>query len=800
MGLLGNRSWQSILRNGAPYLLCFLFLVLLTWRIVFLANQPMFGDIACQFLPWKAYAREKLFTGRVPLWNPHTYGGAPFLANLQSAVFYPLDLILFAFPLEYFFGLSLLLHLSINLWLTIRLGRACGLSRWASSLAALVYALNGFVMIHIMAGNHLTYIAISWTPALFLAAIRAVRASALRWQYCACFAFLMSMQILCGHPQMAFYAFFFTAVFLAGYGGPTGQDRLVRGVAAFVIGGVIAGILCAFQIFPTLEYIPLSGRRSALSFEQATEFSFSWHRMISLFAGEFFGSHAWGNHWDRFYYWSSAYGGAVTPFLAILGVWSWRSKRSLQLGLLLTAMLALFLACGRDNPFYHVVLALPGFKYFRAPAKFLPWMILPMALFAGRGLDWLVCHLRSLKSAKKGLRNLAVPALTVFVGLFGLSLVVRFREFQSAQNISVVRIASLFVAVGFLFVALSWYGMGRQFRVFRGSVFAVGMLILVGADLWLYGYKYVDGCLVPSYRVRVWLTPPPEAQLLQSLERQSGPFRVAMVGNVPFPNMTIPWNLMGLGGYDPMSLRFTMDLLGASEGWEPDQFVDSVELKRAESPVYDLFDVRYLLCSKDASELSFKKLFDGPYFRVYERERSPRAVRWVGLEQVDYRPDTVSLRPQEDLLRLTWDRPEINCNPIEISNLETDDVAGSADVLSWKAQEIRLRYKSTREGWLVLSLPWYPGWTAYIDGERGESSVRAMHALSAFRVPAGEHEVTVRFLSGSWRIGCMVTAVGLIGVVVWCVWALKRQKGREHVDKFNELNPPCIPPDLRGEG
>ncbi|HOE12250.1 MAG TPA: hypothetical protein PKJ23_12570, partial [bacterium] len=86
------------------------------------------------------------------------------------------------------------------------------------------------------------------------------------------------------------------------------------------------------------------------------------------------------------------------------------------------------------------------------------------------------------------------------------------------------------------------------------------------------------------------------------------------------------------------------------------------------------------------------------------------------------------------------------------------------------------------------------------DGERGESSVRAMHALSAFRVPAGEHEVSVRFVSGSWRIGCMVTAVGLIGVIVWCVWVLKRQKGRAHLDKFNELNLPCIPPDLRGEG
>ncbi|HQP99555.1 MAG TPA: YfhO family protein [bacterium] len=773
MGLPGNRSLRSILRNVVPYFLCLSVLVLLTWRIVFLGDQPMFGDIPYQFLPWKSYARENLLSGQVPLWNPHTYGGAPFLANLQSAVFYPLDLILFAFPMEFFFGLSLLLHLLLGLWLTMRLGLACGLSRWASSLAALVYALNGFVMIHIMAGNHLTYIAIAWAPALFLTALQALRAPALRWRDCACFALLMSMQILCGHPQMAFYAFFFTAIFLTAYGGSAGRDRLIRGLTAFCIGGAIAGILCAFQIVPTFEYIPLSGRRSALSFEQATEFSFSWHRLIGLFAGEFFGSHAWGNHWDRFYYWSSAYGGAVTPFLAILGAWSWRSKRSLWLGLLLTAVLALFLACGRDNPLYRVVLTLPGFKYFRAPAKFLPWMILPMALFAGRGLDWLVCHLRSRKTAGKGLRSLALPALTVFVGLFGLSLVVKFHEFQSAQNLSVVRIAAVFVAVGFLLVALSWYGVGRQFRICRGSVFAIGMVILIGADLWLYGYKYVDGCLAPAYRARVWLTPPPEAQLLQSIERQSGPFRVAMVGNVPFPNMTIPWNLMGVSGYDPMSLRFTMDLLAASEGWEPDRFVDSVELKKADSPIYDLFDVRFLLGSIDSDALSFKMLFNGPYFRVYERTASPRAVRWVALEQADYRPESDIPRSPEDLLQLSWDRPEINCNSLEMNNLDAGDAEGSAEILSWKAQEIRLRYKSTREGWLVLSLPWYPGWTSYVDGERGESSVRAMHAFTAFRVPAGEQVVSVRFLSRSWKIGCFISSLGLIGVIAWFVWTMK---------------------------
>ena len=39
---------------------------------------------------WRAFAAASLRSGHLPLWNPFTYGGEPFLAGFQSAVFYPL--------------------------------------------------------------------------------------------------------------------------------------------------------------------------------------------------------------------------------------------------------------------------------------------------------------------------------------------------------------------------------------------------------------------------------------------------------------------------------------------------------------------------------------------------------------------------------------------------------------------------------------------------------------------------------------------------------------------------------------
>ena len=50
-----------------------------------------------QYWPWRRFACRWLLRGEVPLWNPHSFSGYPFLANLQSAILYPPNLIFLPF-------------------------------------------------------------------------------------------------------------------------------------------------------------------------------------------------------------------------------------------------------------------------------------------------------------------------------------------------------------------------------------------------------------------------------------------------------------------------------------------------------------------------------------------------------------------------------------------------------------------------------------------------------------------------------------------------------------------------------
>ncbi|HEX9075648.1 MAG TPA: hypothetical protein VF932_07695, partial [Anaerolineae bacterium] len=67
------------------------------WRL--LAGQvwmPAGGGDLAQFLyPTFSFAAEWWRRGVAPLWNPYLFAGAPFVGDIQSGIFYPLNLLTF---------------------------------------------------------------------------------------------------------------------------------------------------------------------------------------------------------------------------------------------------------------------------------------------------------------------------------------------------------------------------------------------------------------------------------------------------------------------------------------------------------------------------------------------------------------------------------------------------------------------------------------------------------------------------------------------------------------------------------
>lgn len=363
------------------------------------------GDTFLYFYPYWSAAAEALRDGRIPLWNPNLFMGAPFLANSQVGFFYPLNWpVWLLLPTPYAISASILLHLFIagmGAYLAGR--RALDLGRWGGLVTAVLFALGGYLTAQVEHINQLQGLA--WMPWFLWVAASVFRSkTGNRWvlvgRGAVGFALLFSLQLLAGHTQTSFI----TGVMLIVWGAAHWLEKwLLRNSAhglglsfqwqrflrrlplVLLLGGWMALLLTAGQTLPTFELIQQSSRQGGLTPNEVL--SFSLHPLLlnrALLP-------AYGQSLFSEYV-------AILPLtallLAFLAAWQWRRLRGVVPTISLV-VLGLLLALGIFNPLNWLLARLPGFNLFRVPARWLAVYALGVALLAGLGwqmvLDrWLV--------------------------------------------------------------------------------------------------------------------------------------------------------------------------------------------------------------------------------------------------------------------------------------------------------------------------------------------------------------------------------------------------------------------------
>jgi uncharacterized membrane protein YfhO len=97
------------------------------------------------------------------------------------------------------------------------------------------------------------------------------------------------------------------------------------------------------------------------------------------------------------------------------------------------------------------------------------------------------------------------------------------------------------------------------------------------------------------------------------------------------------------------------------------------------------------------------------------------------------------------------------------------------DVIGYAPEEIVVRAELSAPGWLVLGEWYYPGWQAWVDGER-ETVLRADYGLRAVALGPGPHEVVLRFRPTSVIVGGLVSGLSLLVVSVAMLWWQRHQE------------------------
>ena len=211
-------------------------------------------DALAQYFPWRHFAATQLRQGHIPLWNPHQFAGSPFVANAQSAVFYPLNWPFWVFDTAYAFGVSALLGSLVALAGTYLLARRWQMSRAASLLSATAFAFCGFLSSWALLPT--LFQSACWLPLclyFFEGAVEDERPTHATLGLAACLTFAL----LAGHAQVFFYILLALAL---------RQPFFKRTWRALFVGvGTVlfAVAISALQVLPTLELAKNSPRLAA---------------------------------------------------------------------------------------------------------------------------------------------------------------------------------------------------------------------------------------------------------------------------------------------------------------------------------------------------------------------------------------------------------------------------------------------------------------------------------------------------------------------------------------------------------
>jgi hypothetical protein len=365
-------------RRALPLLLLSGAVVLFFHRLALTNRILARGDVYLYFYPYWEAAASALRSGRFPLWNPDLFMGAPLLANSQVGFFYPPNWPLWLLlPVPYAASATIVLHLLLAAAGTYLLGRrALGLPEDAAMLAALLFALGGYLSAQVEHLNQLQGLA--WLPWALLAMGRPAvwRAKGAFLRRFAALSLLLSLQLLAGHAQTVLITG--VAVFLWWLAAAISERpwrASLPSLAGLVLAAAMAAALSAVQLIPTLELARLSSRQGGLPLNEAL--SFSLHPLLlgrALLPG--YGQALFTEY--------VAYLPLTALLLVLAGAWGWRRRPEVWPLLLLVAA-GLLLALGRFNPIAIGLALLPGFNLFRAPARWLALYALGAALLAGSG-------------------------------------------------------------------------------------------------------------------------------------------------------------------------------------------------------------------------------------------------------------------------------------------------------------------------------------------------------------------------------------------------------------------------------
>lgn len=723
-------------------------------------KNSLLSDVVAIIIPWKFLGTSQFLDGLAPLWNPYSGASVPLLANFQSGLLYPFNII--------FILLTKIKNLNgflsawnIYIFLTPFLSALFSylflkqkkVGNFGALFGSIVFSFSGFMMTWLEYGvvGH----AFLWLPLMLFSADKVINDSKLK--YLPLISLSISMSLLAGYPQMSVYAILALVLFII-FAVAIDVKTISRKISLLLLLSLfsVLGIaLSAVQLIPGIELLINSLRESDPVISSLNYGFLPLQNLITLFAPDIFGNPVTGNYFGKFSYNDTAFYISILPLALAFLAPIFQRNRGVRFFLLL---LGISLLLSIESPISKLIysLQIPGLSGGIA-SRALSLFDFSIAMLSGYGLDNLIKN-RNKKELFKAFLSITLIFSLILFALWAVVF---------SQNLEVSKrnlILPTTVAFGSFILIFSYIKLKCSKLIF------LAVLFLISFELMRQGLKY------NPFTPKEYFYP--QTEITNFLKNNTTYERIS--GTIP-TNMTIPYGFYSPESYDALLLKRYSEFLGIINNAKPISGSRYGEVINYKSNLINLLGIKYILTipedyksnfkpeEKDFPKDRFKKVFQYGKTSVYENKNVLPHAFLVG----DYVSETDPQKIAGLLLAKDFNLRKSVILERDI-NIPKNPCDGQTEIKDYKANKINIFVNSPSTCLLFLSDNYYPGWIAKVDGEETEI-LRANFTFRAVKVSQGEHIVNFEYQPKSFKIGLYLTAASVIALIIFAALLKKNE-------------------------
>ena len=699
-------------------------------------------DVIGQLYPWKYITISFWKQGTIPLWNPYSMSGTPLLANYQSAVLSPFNILftLFQFIDEWSI-LILLQPLLAGLFMYL-FARVKQVSLSGAALSAVSFMFCGFMTTWMGYGT-LGY-AILFLPLALYFVEKFYETT--RYRYLACLSFTIPLSFLSGHFQISLYFLLFLICYILYL------SFLFRTIKYSVVVFLFIGIgllFCMPQLLPTIELYTQSLRSNLF----ITLDSIPWLYLPTFVAPDFFGNPVSRNDWFGHYAEWNGYIGAISLLIGLYALTRVKNKTVLFFSVM--ALISLLLAYSSPLQVLLISLHIPVIST-SSLSRVIILFSFSFSVLSGFGLDFLTTDIIQERIRLLSLWCISISVLFIVLWAMVLTHLFLFND-KAAIAMSNLRLPTFFVFVLILLVLTSYFLKKRKIIVFVLCC----ILVLSGAEMLRFATKWQEfdpiSFVYPTTGVSAYLS-------THALNER-------VLGNWG-GEATMYYGLSELEGYDPLSISRYGEFITS---------LDNGQLKEAKRSVVsvprngtytafalNLLNVRYIVQKISDGHAPWVFPFwtypDGQFQKVYNDQSYEVYYNTKAYPRAYLVSNVIVQKDSQKILSSLFDHSFNAQNTIVLE--KTPAILprfgkGNITITSFLPNKISLSVSATEHQMLFLSNAYYPGWKASIDG-RDTPVYRADYAFQAVSIPQGLHRIVFYYNPISFISGVVVALLGLV--------------------------------------